>query len=172
MKRRFLAGCVAAVVGTLALAAAGCGGSSKSSSPPTTAGVTTTAPATTIATTAPTSTTASGGSGFASAGNCRQLADVASKLGTAFSGKANLSATIKFFQDLSSKAPAEIRPDFAVLADAFRKIGAATQGLKPGQTPTSAQIAKLQALQGRLDVAKLTAAANHLSAWSTKNCHA
>jgi hypothetical protein len=169
MKDRFLAGCVAVVMATVALAVAGCGGSSKSSSPPTTtAAATTTAPATT----AGASTTASGGSSFASAGNCRQLADAASKLGTAFSGTADLSATIKFFQDLSSKAPAEIRPDFGVLADAFRKIGAATQGLKPGQRPTAAQIAKLQGLQAQLDVAKLNAAAQHLSAWSTKNCHA
>ena len=152
MKGRFLAGCVAAVIGTLALAVAGCGGSSKSSSTGT--------------------TTASSGSSFASTDNCRQLADVASKLGTAFSGTADLSATIKFFKDLASKAPAEIRPDFAVLADAFGKMGAALQGLKPGQTPNAAQIAKLQALQGQFDVAKLNAAAQHLAAWATKNCHA
>jgi len=43
-------------------------------------------------------------------------------------------------------------------------------GLKPGQTPTPAQLAQLQAAAKTFSTPKLQAAEQHLTAWAKKNC--
>ncbi len=173
----FLALCAIAGLG---LAVSGCGGGSKSSSG-TTAAATTAAPATTEATTTAAATTApatttSGGTSIASAGNCRDFANLASQLGQAFSGAGggDIQKTKDFLQKIAAAAPADIKGDFQVIADAYGKIADALKGvdLSGGKVPPPDVIARLQALSSQIDQAKLTAAEQHIAAWVQKNCHA
>ena len=73
---------------------------------------------------------------------------------------------------LANAAPDEIKPDFKTFADAFKQFAGAMAdaGLKPGQTPTAAQIAKLTAASQKLSTPKIQAATQHLEAWGQKNC--
>jgi|SRR6266542_5153382 hypothetical protein len=165
--------CIAALCG-LALALAGCGGGgSKSSSPPetTTTAATTTTVTTTTATTTTQSTTAA--PNFATSGNCRNLAQSASKFSQALTGaEGNLKKQAQLFQEFANKAPAEIRSDVQTIADAFTKIANAGVSLKAGQTPTADQVAKLQQAVKGIDQAKVTQASRNVAAWVQKNCHA
>jgi len=43
-------------------------------------------------------------------------------------------------------------------------------GIKPGTTPTAAQIAQIEAAAKAFSSPKLRAAEQHLSAWAQKNC--
>ena len=73
---------------------------------------------------------------------------------------------------LANAAPDEIKVDFKTFADAFKDFAGAMSdaGLKPGQTPTAAQIAKLTAASQKLSTPKIQAATQHLEAWGQKNC--
>ena len=75
-------------------------------------------------------------------------------------------------KEFASKAPDDIRADFQVYADYVGKVADAMGGIKPGQTPSAEQLAKLQALSTQIDQAKLTAASQHIAAWATQNCKA
>ena len=65
-----------------------------------------------------------------------------------------------------------MRGDFQTLADAFDTYVHALlkAGIKPGQAPTPAQIAKIQAAAKAFSSQKLRAAEQHLAAWAQKNC--
>jgi hypothetical protein len=69
-------------------------------------------------------------------------------------------------------APAEIRGDFETFAAAFSGYAKAlgNAGIKPGKTPTAAQIAALTAAAKSFSTPKLQAAEQHLAAWGQKNC--
>ena len=73
---------------------------------------------------------------------------------------------------LANAAPDEIKSDFKTFADAFKAFASAMSdaGLKPGETPTAAQIAKLSAASQKLSTPKIQAATRHLEAWGQKNC--
>jgi uncharacterized protein HemX len=155
-----------AVVCALVLVAAGCGGKKKSASSATNASATTAAATTQAATTQSTQTT-SNNTGAASK-DCQQFAQAASKIGQDFSQavsgtNANIDKAAKEFDQLTAKAPSDIRPDFQTIDDAFKKLAGAFNGGKP-------DIAKLQQISQQINTAKLTAASQHISNWATKNC--
>jgi hypothetical protein len=156
----------------LALIAGGCGGSSKkkSASPTTTATAAST-------TTAATTTTTSAAPTFASTKNCAELIALGAKFSQALqatSGNvaASIAAETKVLQAFAAAAPSEIRGDFTTLADAFNAYAQAyaKAGLKPGKTPTAAQLLQLETAAKAFSTPKLAAAEKHLSAWSRKNC--
>jgi len=166
--------------------AAGCGGSSKSSTPAaeTTAEATTTEETTTAeettteeTTAAETETTSSDDNtpSFASSKNCLELLNLSAafaKAAGATNGENDLDATVKFFDEIADKAPAEIRGDFKVVAKAFSAYAKALKDadFKPGQQPTPEQIEKLTKAAESFNQAEVQKASEHISAWSKKNC--
>jgi hypothetical protein len=180
----------ATALALLAFVAAGCGGggnkvaatTATEATVPTTTQAPTTEAATTQATTTvapkPVTTTATATTsnlgGLASAKNCRELADLGRKFSAAFTGAANssdLKTEARLLKQFADRTPSDIRADFEVLADYMTKVADAAGGLKPGQTPNAATIAKLQKLSTQIDQTKLSAASTHISAWVRKNCH-
>jgi hypothetical protein len=164
----------------IGFALAGCGGSKESASTTTRAAgfstvEATTEPVTTQATTPKTTSnpTTTPTSTVASAKNCKDLADLSQKFSSAFSGAANsqdLKKEAQLLKEFADKTPADIRPDFQVLAQYMTKIADALGGVKLSGTPNAATLAKLQKLSTEIDQAKLTAASAHISAWVQKNC--
>jgi hypothetical protein len=160
---------VAVAVIVLVVLVAGCGGGKKKSSESasTAAGsATTSAGSTTVA--APS---------FSSAKNCKQLADLGAKMSAALqassgNGSNSLGDEANVFKALAKAAPSEIRGDFETFAVAFAAYANALQkaGIKPGQTPTAAQIAALTDAAKSFSAPKLQAAEQHLAAWGQKNC--
>ena len=169
---------VTAALGALLIVlAAGCGSKKSASSSQTTTNSssgTSTEATTNEATTNEATTTTSSGSNpsFASAKNCAQLASLASKLTNSSGGKVDLKGYSDAMDALANAAPDEIKGDFKTFADAFKGFAKAMSdaGLKPGETPTAAQIAKLTAASQKLSTPKIRAATQHLEAWGQKNC--
>jgi len=176
----------ATALAVLAFVAAGCGGGGSKESaattteetvPATTEALTTEAVTTEATTTAPATTkattTTSNLGGLASTKNCRELAELGQKFSAAFTGAANaqdLKTEARLLKEFADRTPSDIRADFEVLADYMTKVADAAGGLKAGETPDAATIAKLQKLSTQIDQAKLTAASTHISAWVQKNC--
>ncbi len=112
---------------------------------------------------------------FAS-GKCKDLAASAQKIGQDFSaagsGTGNLSDAAKEFQAFAKEVPSEIRADVQTLADAFAKYADALKGvdLSSGQTPSAADLQKIQSALKGFNQAKLQAAEQHIQAWTQKNC--
>jgi hypothetical protein len=165
----------------LALVAAGCGGGSKSSATTeaaattetTTEAATTSEASTTTEATTTEATTTTDLSGIASAGNCKELADLGQKFSQAFSGAASsqdIKKEAELLKEFAAKTPDDIRPDFQVYADFVAKLADAYGNLKPGSTPDPAAIAKLQKLSTSIDQTKLTAAGEHITTWLQNNC--
>lgn len=171
----------AVVATSLLLAVTACGSKSSSSSSATdtttvtdtTAAATDTTPTDTATT--DTSTTSSDTSGDVSK-SCLNFAGAASKLGQAL-GTTGSSASSedlkKYFDGLASKAPGDIKAAFQTLADAVAKYVDGIKGLnlKPGETPSAADLAKLQSAASSLSAAKVQAASTKISAWVKAGCH-
>lgn len=162
----------------LAIAAAGCG-SKKSATDTGTSGTTTAVVTTAAAAPTTSSTTAGGELSFATTKNCAQLMAMGQKFSQAMAassgkGTASIAATAKAYKALADAAPSAIRSDFQTLATAFTAYADAMQqaNLAPGKIPTAAQMGVLAAAAKSFSTAKVTAASQHLSAWSAKNCHA
>ena len=130
----------------IGFALAGCGGSKESASTTTRAAgfstveATTTEPVTTQATTPKTTSnpTTTPTSTVASAKNCKGLADLGQKFSSAFTGAANaqdLKKEAQLLKEFADKTPADIRPDFQVLAQYMTKIADALEGVKLSGTP-------------------------------------
>ncbi|HSS72875.1 MAG TPA: hypothetical protein VLK53_04845 [Gaiellaceae bacterium] len=164
----------------IGFALAGCGGSKESASTTTRAAgfstvEATTEPLTTQETTPQTTSnpTTTPTSTVALAKNCKGLADLGQKFSSAFTGASNaqdLKKEAALLKEFADKTPADIRPDFQVLAQYMTKIADAVGGLKLSSTPDAATLAKLQKLATQVDQAKLTAASAHITAWVKKNC--
>jgi hypothetical protein len=177
---------VAACVGASALVAAGCGGGGSSSTAAETTTATTetttteTTPttettgteATTEATTTEATTTSttetSAIPNFASSENCRQFALIGAKISSSLSGSGanNLGDVQKAFEQYAAAAPAEIKDDFQTLADWFGKVADALGSLQAGQTPSAADLAKLNSI----DSTQATQASQNISTWVAQNC--
>jgi len=159
--------------------AAGCGGKKQAASTTTSTTTTSTAPAAT-STTAQTSTTTTSASSalanIATAGNCLQLASLASGLAQAVtgSGTTDLNKVKTLLQEFAARTPADIRPDFELVASAYAKIVDALKGvdLTSGQAPSATVIAKLTKLGSELNTAALQKANAHITAWARAHCHA
>jgi hypothetical protein len=171
----------------LVVLAAGCG-AKKTASNAASSGTTTDAVATTESMTTESMTTdlmttdgtSSGSSSetFASLKNCAELESVGRKFAQAMAAaggtaKTNLTALADAYSSLASAAPTAIRSDFQTIAAAFQKFVADVQkaGFAPGKVPTPSQLAALAAASKSLSTPKLQAAAQHLTAWGTANCH-
>ena len=159
-------------LGLTALALAGCGGGSNNAS----SNTTTTETSANTTTTGTTTTEASGSTtpNFAS-GKCRDLAESAAKVGQDVSGSSaagNLQDAAKQFQAFVSVVPSEIKGDVQTIADAFTAYANALKGvnLTAGQTPSAADLQKLQAAAKSFDQQKVLTAEQHLAAWTKKNC--
>jgi hypothetical protein len=180
-RRRVSLFALLALLGALALLAAGCGGGSDESSGSTETTVETTVDTetteetdTSSETTEETDTTSA--NPFASE-DCLQLANIGAKFSEAMSGQdatANLDTTSAFFDELVSQAPDEIKDDLATLASAWKEIASALKDvdLSSGQTPSPETIAKLQELGNKFNTPELQKASQHLQQWATDNCGA
>jgi hypothetical protein len=172
----------------LVVIAAGCGGKKTASSESAQSSTTTSDVATTESMTTETMTTdrmmttesvtTDGSETFASLKNCAELENVGRKFAQAMAAangtaKTNLTALANAYTSLASAAPAAIRSDFETIAAAFQTFVAAVQktGFAPGKVPTPSQLAALAAASKSLSTPKLQAAAQHLTAWGTENCH-
>jgi hypothetical protein len=136
--------------------AAGCGGSSKKAT-------------TTEATTTEATTTQAGTEGLSLSGKCTALKAIALNVQKALaSGGTSGTSTGKDLEALAGQAPAEIKPDFEVIAQfysEFLKIG-----LQAGKVPTPEQQAELAKLGSAANQKKIQAAGQHIQAWVQKNC--
>lgn len=150
----------AVLVGTLLVAAPGCGSKKKSES------TTTKAATTTEATTSTSATTSAGGS-VLSASDCANLIAAEQTFVNVSKGNVpkDINQQLAQAKALAAAAPDAIKGDLAVLGEA----GAAYAKLpiKQGQQPTAAQI---QGLLATLDVPALSKALTHLGTWASQNC--
>jgi hypothetical protein len=174
MRRQATRLLAATLLGGMALAAAGC--DSKGSPKATGSGA---APgsSTAVTTTSATSTTASGTVkphlGVLTSKNCTQLYNLAQSFSSALTGAGDdLDKTVVVLQKFAAQSPAEIRPDFQVLADASAKIATALNELNLGATavPTSQVIQRMAKLSDEIDMTKVSAASSHIGTWASKNC--
>jgi hypothetical protein len=163
------------VLVAVALIIAGCGSSSSTATSSSASAPGTTS--TTATSAAKSTTTAASAPSFSSASNCQQLMGLGSKYGQAISaattgGKFNLQAVVGLYQSLANAAPAAIRPDLQQTAQAMVSFAATLSraGYKPGQVPTAAETAALQAASKQFTQPKFRAAAQHLSTWVRQNC--
>lgn len=160
---------VAAIVLAVLLTAAGCGGDDDEAAADTEAAATAT-PAATDAEASEESETPD----FASSENCTALAALGVKVSLALGGAggADVEETKKHLNEFADEAPEEIRADFAVIADAYAKIGdtLGDLGLTAGETPSVEDQARLQELAAELDQPALTSANENITAWVNKNC--
>lgn len=141
----------------------------------TTEETTTEAASTTEETTTEETTTTDGGgpTSFATAENCREFAESASKISEALSGTgtADMAKVAEIFKRFADAAPDDIKPDFQVLADAYGKIAEALKGVDlTSSTPDPAALQKLQKLGSSIDQAALTKASQNIAAWAQNNC--
>jgi hypothetical protein len=177
-RRRATIFALLALLGALALLAAGCGGGDSDSA----------ADETTIETTAETTTetedsteeTTSGEttgdtdlSAFASE-DCLELAGIGAKFGESLSGTGNLEDVEGFFQQLADKAPDEIKDDLLVLAGAMAEYAEAFKDVDMSSAAAGdpETIKKLQELAGKFDDAKYTQASQNIQSWAEENCGA
>ena len=151
----------AVLAGLLLVAAPGCGSKKKSAA-------TTTAATTTKEATTSTTTTSAGGNAL-SGTDCQKLTAASQTFANVTSGNVpkDINAQLARVKALAAVAPAAVKGDFVVLAEASAAY--AKLGLKSGQQPTPAQ---LQQLLATLNIPKLTQALQHLSTWAQKNCSA
>jgi Flp pilus assembly protein TadD len=167
-----------ALLAVVALVVTACGGKSggtAASTQSTTASVpTTTIPSTPTTATTATTPAAAAIAGLATSKNCRDLAGLSTKLGQAFTGTANgdVKAYADYLNALADKAPADIRPDFKVIADAYTKILGAlgNTNLNSGSPPDPATLAKLVKVGQSLNQPALAKASANIGAWLQKNC--
>ena len=160
---------VTVVLGVLLIALVAACGSKKSSTG-------TTATTAAAATTTAGSGSTSGSKSFASTKNCRDLEGLAAKVSQSFQPNANgeldLNKEADALDALASAAPDDIKADFKTFADAFKQFAKAYGDvkIKPGETPSAAQIAKLAELSKSFNTAKLQQATQHLAAWGQSHC--
>src|SRR5215469_13715762 len=154
----------------LVIAAAGCG--KKNATSTTTTTVTETTATTTAASDTTTSPATTGA--VASAANCKQLANLGQQFTQALSGaKGDVQKQAQLMKDFADKTPADIRPDFETLADAYTQVASALKGanLSNGQTPSGASLSKLLQLSQKIQDPKFQAALHRIETWAAKNCH-
>jgi hypothetical protein len=187
MRMRWL---LAVALALVALVAAGCGSDSSTSgstetvateatSTEETAAEETTSTETTDTETTGTETTDL--SGILSE-DCAELVALGSKFAEAFSASTSgqtpdYEASAKFFDEFADRVPEEIRADFRVVAENYRKIIDALKDVGPISAQSSpeelaAAIKKLEQATKGIDQAKVNAAATRIGAWANANCNA
>ena len=84
----------------------------------------------------------------------------------------DLQEASKIFDEIADQVPDEIKADYQVIAENFKKIAEALKGvdLTSGQAPSPEALAKLQELSTSMDSPKVQQATQHIEAWVKKNC--
>jgi hypothetical protein len=142
---------LAVALAVLAFAAAGCGGSGSSTS--------TQAVATT-----------------ATSSECADVTYFGANLGAAVASIGGAGGASRQTADALDKlvkaAPDELKQDFVVLTEAVNRIEAALKGvnLKAGETPSTAQKAKLALIGKSLRTGKAKKASADIAVWRKKHC--
>ena len=169
-------------IAVLALVAAGCGGDSSNESSAD-ATETTVAAETTMTTEETTESSASASASASSSssstgdlalgGKCKEFAGVSQQLAASLSGQtADLQEASKIFDEIADQVPDEIKADYQVIAENFKKIADALKGvdLTSGEAPSPEVLAKLQELAQSMDSPKVKQATQHIEAWVKENC--
>ena len=169
-------------IAVLALVAAGCGGDSSNESSAD-ATETTVAAETTMTTEETTESSASASASASSSssstgdlalgGKCKEFAGVSQQLAASLSGQtADLQQASKLFDEIADQVPDEIKADYQVIAENFKKIADALKGvdLTSGEAPSPEVLAKLQELAQSMDSPKVKQATEHIQAWVQENC--
>lgn len=121
------------------------------------------------------------GSSGGSAKDCKEFEAAATQVGQQFAtaltgtgGTADLQKAAKLFDELTSRAPDEIKADFETINEAMSKLAEALEGVDlSGQTtPDAATLEKLQKISTEIDQQKLSQASANITAWAQKNCRA
>jgi hypothetical protein len=88
------------------------------------------------------------------------------------SGKLDLQAAVKAYQDLANAAPSAIQPDVQTISRAFATFASALAktGYTLGHTPTASQAAALQSAAQVFSQSKLRTAEQNVAAWARQNC--
>jgi hypothetical protein len=180
MNRQVVRALVVVALGGLILAAAGCGGSKSTTTTQGASTTTTTSTSTSTSGTTTTTATTTGAAGalgaLLSSKNCRDLVNSSANFSQAVAGAtasgSDLQKSEALMKQFADKTPADIRPDFEVLAAAYAKYAEALKGvdLKSGKVPSADVIARLQKLSTEIDQAKVAQASQHIAAWIQKNC--
>ena len=111
--------------------------------------------------------------GAALEGECAEFAGLSARLSQALSGSSSdLDSASEVFDELADQVPDEIQDDYEVLADNFRELADALEGvdLSGGSAPSQEDLAKLQELTQSLDTPEVREAAQNIEAWATENC--
>lgn len=103
--------------------------------------------------------------------DCLKLVSIGATFAQALTGATDDEAA-ESFQELVDEVPDEIRADVQVLADWFGDYAAELRdiGIEEGQTPTAAQLQRIQAALAATNQAELNAASQRLQAWASENC--
>ena len=127
-----------------------------------------------VETTSTDETTSSDASGDLALGcECKEFAGISQKLAASLSGQTtDLQEASKIFDEIADQVPDEIKADYQVIAENFKKIAEALKGvdLTSGQAPSPEALAKLQELSTSMDSPKVQQATQHIEAWVKKNC--
>ena len=94
-------------------------------------------------------------------------------MGQAFSSAGSgVDFDAEAFADAVDDAPAEMRADLEIMAEAYSEYADAISeaGLEPGETPSTEEAPALSQALASLDVAEYSAAAQRFSAWATASC--
>src|SRR5438093_10879439 len=179
MGRKAVSALALVAAGGLMLAVAGCGGGGGDKAAADTQAAPTTTAAAEVTTEGATTQThaATGTPSFASAGNCKQLAELGQKLSEAMAANGGAAGqdpekTAEFLQKFADQTPKEIRADFQLIAATYAKIASALKGIDTtsGKTPDPQALAKLQKIASELNQPALTKAQTHITAWTQANC--
>lgn len=106
-------------------------------------------------------------------GECAEFAGLSARLSQALSGSSSdLGSASEVFDELADQVPAEIQDDYEVLADNFRELADALEGvdLSAGETPSQEDLARIQEITQSLDTPEVREAAENIEAWATENC--
>jgi hypothetical protein len=111
--------------------------------------------------------------GLLTAVKCRRLYDIAESFSAALTGDGQeLGKTAALLTDFAGKTPADIRPDFQVLADAYTRIVVALKGAdaRSSSLPSADTLRRMAKLSNQIDMGKVSTANTEISVWSARNC--
>jgi hypothetical protein len=106
-------------------------------------------------------------------GECAEFAGLSARLSQALSGStSDLDSASEVFDDLADEVPEEIRDDYEVLADNFRELAEALEGVdfSSGEAPSPEDLAKIQEITQSMDSAEVQEASRNIEAWANENC--
>ena len=106
-------------------------------------------------------------------GECAEFAGLSARLGQALSGTgSDLDSASEVFDELADQVPDEIRDDYEVLAENFRELAEALEGvdLSSGETPSPEVLARLQEISQSMDTPEVQQATQNIEEWAQENC--